>query len=119
MTSLTPLDALRQAAQSRPRQIAFICGDLAWSFGDFAAEVERTALALVAHGVKAGDRVALHMANVPEMAIACFACFRLGAIAAPLNNRFKTAELQALLERLQPALYIGQDHLYPLAAGIE
>src|SRR5262245_18999110 len=114
----TTLDVLLHAARTQPHQIAFIADCGIWNFRRFVEEIERTAQGLVAHGVRPGDRVALHMANSPEMAIAYFACFRLGAIAAPLNNRFKTQELQALLKRLQCTLYIGQDHLYPLAAPI-
>ena len=115
----TPLDALRRMVEMRPHHAAFITDGAIWTYRRFAAEVERLAGALAARGLGPGDRVALHMANVPEMAVACYACFRLGAIAAPLNNRFKTVELQSLLQRLQPSLYIGQAHLYPLAAAIE
>lgn len=116
---MTFLDTLRETANARPHHIAFIAGGERWSFDRFAGEIERLARALSAHGVKPGDSIALHMANVPEMAIACFACFRLGAIAAPLNNRVKSVELHTLVKRLKPALYIGQDHLYPMAAPID
>lgn len=115
---MTILDRLLHAAETRPHQIAFIAEERNWSFRRFAEQVERVARALSAHGVRPGDRVALHMDNVPEIAIAYFACFRLGAIAAPLNNRLKPQELSALLERLQPALYIGQNDLYPLVASV-
>src|ERR1700755_1481037 len=116
---MNPAENVLLSAEAHPDRTAFFARGKIWSFRKFAAEIERAALALLAHGVRPGDRIALHMANVPEMAIACFACFRLGAIAAPLNNRLKTVELRALLKRLQPALYIGQDPLYPLAASIE
>jgi long-chain acyl-CoA synthetase len=59
------------------------------------------------------------MASGPQLAVSYYACFRVGAIAAPLNNRFKTAELTSLLRRLSPKLYIGDVDLYPLAASIE
>jgi acyl-CoA synthetase (AMP-forming)/AMP-acid ligase II len=59
------------------------------------------------------------MANLPELIVAYYACFRTGAIAAPLNNRFKTAELEQVLRRLQPALYIGQAHLYAAVAPLD
>jgi long-chain acyl-CoA synthetase len=74
---------------------------------------------LIEHGVRNGDRVALHMANLPELVVAYHACFRVGAIAAPLNIRFKTAELGPLLQRLRPALYIGQADLYSQVASID
>jgi hypothetical protein len=36
-----------------------------------------------------------------------------------LNIRFKTAELRALLERLRPALYVGQATLYNRVTSID
>jgi acyl-CoA synthetase (AMP-forming)/AMP-acid ligase II len=66
-----------------------------------------------------GSRVALHMANVPELAVAFCACFQIGAIAAPLNIRLKSAELRPLLQRLLPALYIGQADLYRHVAATD
>ena len=45
------------------------------------------------------------MANVPALAVAYYARFHLGAIAAPLNIRLTAAELRPLLRRLRPALY--------------
>src|SRR6202008_2950094 len=68
---------------------------------------------------EAGDRVALHMMNRPEMLVAYYACFRLGAIAAPLRTAFKFAELAPMLQRLQPALYIGESSLYPNVAAVD
>ena len=59
------------------------------------------------------------MENLPELVIAYQACFRVGVIAAPLNIRFKTAELTALLQRLRPALYIGQAALYSRVAFVD
>jgi len=59
------------------------------------------------------------MANVPEFAVALCACFQIGAIAAPLNTRLKSAELRPLLQRLLPALYIGQADLYPQIAATD
>jgi acyl-CoA synthetase (AMP-forming)/AMP-acid ligase II len=61
----------------------------------------------------------LHLWNGPELAIAYHACFRIGAIAAPLNTRLKSAELDPLLRRLRPALYIGQANLYAKVAGTD
>jgi acyl-CoA synthetase (AMP-forming)/AMP-acid ligase II len=59
------------------------------------------------------------MANLPELIVANHACYRVGAIAAPLNIRFKTAELRPLLQQLRPTLYIGQAALYSQVASID
>jgi long-chain acyl-CoA synthetase len=116
---LTPLQALTLQAQLRPQGTAFIFHEQVWTYKRLAEESERVAHGLVAHGVKPGDRVAFHMLNRPEIIVAYYACYRLGAIAAPLRSAFTFAELAPLLKRLQPALYIGETALYPNVAPTE
>jgi long-chain acyl-CoA synthetase len=116
---MTPICALRHRANNNSRQVAFIAGKEIWSYQRLASEADRLARALLARGVRQGGRVALHMANLPELAVAYYACFHIGAIAAPLNTRFKTAELRPLLKRLRPSLYLGQARLYPQVAPVE
>src|ERR1700743_2391191 len=109
---MTPTHTLFRQADNRPAGVAFVSRGEVWTYRRLADEVECLAQALNARGLQRGDRIALHMANLPELVVAYYACFRIGAIAAPLNNRFKTAELRPLLRRLQPALYLGQAELY-------
>jgi len=116
---MTPMDTLLHQAETRPDQVAFIAGESEWTYRHMAVESERLAWALCARGVRCRDRVALHMANVPEMVVAYYACSRIGAIAAPLNVRLKAAELQPLLQRLAPVLYLGQAELYSAIDGID
>src|SRR5215472_8808599 len=108
MNPMNPIDALRRHADARPRDIALIRDREIWRHERLAYEVDRLARALTGLGVKRGERVALHMANLPEMGVACLACLRLSAVAAPLPTGATTEELASLLERLRPALYIGQ-----------
>src|SRR6516225_11029934 len=115
---MTPTEALYHRVVTGPEKVAFTEGKEIWTYERLATEVERLARGLVERGLRRGDRVALHMANLPELVIAYHACFRVGAIAAPLNIRFKTAELRSLLLRLRPALYIGQAALYSQVAFI-
>jgi long-chain acyl-CoA synthetase len=115
----TPANALMHQVQTRPDATAFIFHDDVWTYGRLAAEADRLACGLSARGVSPGDRVALHMVNRPEMLVAYYACFRLGAIAAPLRTAFKFAELAPLLQRLKPALYIGEIELYGNVAPVD
>ena len=114
-----PADTLHRRARVEPDRSAFAAGDEVWTYRRLATESERLAGAMLARGIQAGDRVALHMANLPELAVAYYACFHVGAIAAPLNIRLKAAELRPLLQRLRPALYLGQDQFYSQVAPIE
>jgi long-chain acyl-CoA synthetase len=117
--AVTPFDALIYQAQSRPESPAFVFHQDTWTYRRLAHEAGRVAHGLAARGVRAGDRVALHMMNRPEMVVAYYACFRLGAIAAPLRTAFKFAELAPLVQRLEPALYIGEVGLYRSVAPID
>jgi long-chain acyl-CoA synthetase len=116
---MTPVDALMHQAQTRPRSAAFVFHDEAWTYQRLATEAEQLARGLAARGVGAGDRVALHLMNRPEMIVAYYACFQLGAIAAPLRTAFKFAELAPILQRLKPALYIGEMSLYQNVAPVD
>jgi len=117
--TLTPNDALIAQAQARPQDPAFIFHDAVWTYQKLAADAERLARAMAAHGVGPGDRVAVHMMNRPEFIVAYHACFRLGAIAAPLRTAFTFAELGPIVRRLQPALYLGEAALYGNVAALD
>ena len=112
-------DRLFAMAAEDPGALAFRFEDETWTRGQVAAAVERTARRLLALGLRPGDRLVLHLTNGPELAIGYFACFATGIIAAPLKPESKAAELSALIQRLQPAFYIGHRHLQPHAAGID
>jgi len=115
---MTMLSALYRQAKTRPDGVAFFFGKERYSYQWLVTEVERYARALDAQGIRKGDRVMLHMTKLPEMAILFYACFRIGAIAAPVSVRLKTAELQPSLERLRPSLYLGDAQYYPAVAPI-
>ena len=110
--SITPIEALYQRARTSPNGVAFIVGHDTWNYGWLAAQAERLARGLAGRGIRKGDRIALHMANRPEFIVAVYGCFHIGAVAVPLNNRLDAVELKPLLERLRPALYIGDANLY-------
>ena len=116
---MTPLNGLFHQATTQPDGTAFIYNDVVWTYHDLLTSAERLSRAFLAHGVGPGDRVVLHMPNRPEMAIAVYACFRIGAIACPTNQRFKTAELREVFQRLRPALYLGEEQLYSYVETIE
>jgi len=117
--TMTSIGVLYELAATQPKKVAFIKDNEIWTYDRLAAEVDHLAYGLVKRGLRKGDRVALHMANLPEFVVAYHACFRTGVIAAPLNIRLKTAELIPLLQRLQPTLYISQAALYNQVASID
>jgi long-chain acyl-CoA synthetase len=118
-TAMTPMNALFHRATTHPDGTAFIYDGVVWTYQDLLTGAEQLSRAFLARGVRQGDRVVLHMPNTPEMAVALYACFRVGAIACPTNLRFKTAELREIFQRLQPTLYLGEEQLYSHVETIE
>jgi long-chain acyl-CoA synthetase len=78
--------------------------------------VNRMASALSAMGVEPGDRVALVMGNSPELIIAMFACFKIGAWAMPVILSLRPQELALILEDAEPRAIIA--HRF-IADGIQ
>jgi long-chain acyl-CoA synthetase len=86
----TPLQTHARAFPDRPwlRFDTDVC-----TYGEGEARTDRLAAGLLAQGIKPGDRVALLFTNALELVYCYFACFKVGAVAVPLNTRFQTAEL--------------------------
>lgn len=63
-----------------------------FTYKQFASSVEATAQLLASHGITKGDVVSLLMPNGAEYLIAYFACWKLGALAGPVNSLLKEPE---------------------------
>ncbi|HEV7968855.1 MAG TPA: acetate--CoA ligase [Candidatus Acidoferrales bacterium] len=70
------------------------------TFGMLEREVNRFANALKSLGVAKGDRVAMYMGMVPELAIAMLACAKIGAAHSVVFGGFSA---EALRERINDA----------------
>jgi long-chain acyl-CoA synthetase len=63
-----------------------------FTYAEFDLAVKRAASLLASHGVCKGDVVSLLMPNSAEYIIAYFACWKLGALAGPVNSLLKEHE---------------------------
>ena len=64
------------------------------SYRELKHEVCRLANALLAHGVKQGDRVCIYMPMIPETAYAMLACARIGAVHSVVFGGFSAESLR-------------------------
>ncbi len=64
-----------------------------WTYSEFDKTVNRAANMLAENGIKKGDVVSLLMPNSAEYIVAYFACWKLGAIANPVNSLLKPEEI--------------------------
>ena len=67
--------------------------DRRFTYREFDAAVNRAANMLAARGIGKGDVVSLLMPNGAEYVVAYFACFKLGALAGPVNSLLKPEEM--------------------------
>ena len=72
-------------------------------------EVCRFANVLKKKGVKKGDRVAIYLPMVPELAIALLACTRLGAVHSVVFGGFSAIALQSRIEDCHAKVLITAD----------
>ncbi len=85
---------LARAAEKFPGRTAFQYMGREISYAELDGLVNRFAGALVDIGVRAGDRVALLMPNVPQMAIAYYGVWRMGGVPVPNNPLYTDRELE-------------------------
>ncbi len=86
-------DHVDRAARHWPDTEALVFGSERLTFAQFAEHTRRVARGLLALGVTPGQRVGVFMQNVPDMLVAIYGAARTGAMAVPINGRFKAREL--------------------------
>ena len=70
------------------------------------------AVALAGLGVRAGDRVAVYVQNVPQFVIAMLAAWKAGGIAVPVNPMNRARELDAVLRDSGARVLVCLEGLY-------
>ena len=61
-------------------------------------KVDQLARGMLELEVAKEDKVGLWMPNIPEWVIAYYAIARIGAVVVPMNTRYKTHEVEYILE---------------------
>ena len=119
---MTLITHIRRTKESNRSEIAIISGDRRWTYEELDHAVQRVASGLFKLGVRSGDRVALQLSNSPELVIAYYACFQLGAISVPINNRFASPEIEYSINHSGCRVCISQSdlcsHLAPIQSAL-
>ncbi len=90
-------DFLRFAAETNPDRIAMFYEERVMTYSQLDALASKFASGLLKMGIKKGDRVGLYMPNYPEWVIAFFGIARMGGIIVPMNTRYKTKEVDFIM----------------------
>ena len=82
------------------------------TYYDLYREVSQFANVLKQFGVKRGDRVAIYLPLIPELAIAMLACARIGAVHSVVFGGFSAEALRDRINDAQATLLITADGGY-------
>src|SRR4030043_1017103 len=93
----TLLDIVSDTVRQRPDHTVIIFKGKRLSYFELEKLSDAFANALVAVGVKKGDRVALLLPNSPQSIITQLGVWKAGGIAAPINPLYTEGELERLL----------------------
>ncbi|MER5882979.1 AMP-binding protein [Streptomyces sp. NPDC001941] len=78
-----------------------------WTYAEFGADVDRLASALLASGVRKGDRVGIWAVNCPEWMLTQYATARIGAVMVNINPAYRSHELEYVLNQSGVRLLIA------------
>jgi long-chain acyl-CoA synthetase len=93
-------------AAATPDRIALVCGTRRLTYGDLDRWTNRIANALAARGLGAGGRVAVLLPNGAEFLAVTHAAGKLGALAVPINYRWRRHEIAYILEDAAPEVFV-------------
>jgi acyl-CoA synthetase (AMP-forming)/AMP-acid ligase II len=105
---------LEMAAEAAPDRIGLVCDGKRWTYGDLLAAA-RGAFELIERS--GAQYVALLDESSEAAVIALFGAALAGVPYCPLNYRLADTDLAALLDRIAPALVIGDEERVARIAG--
>jgi long-chain acyl-CoA synthetase len=107
-------ELLEQRVAERPNEIFLFSerDDRQWTYAELDRAVNRVANMLKAHGIGKSDVVSLLMPNSAEYVIAYFACWKIGAIAGPVNSLLKREEIEWVVGNSEAkVMLIGSEYV--------
>ncbi len=99
-------DLIENHAKNTPAKTAILFEDQSITYSDFYDDITTAAHMLLEFGIKRGDRVGYMFPNRPEILFLYFACFKIGAIAVPVNTRYQKQEIEYALDHSECLLLI-------------
>ena len=109
---------LEETSAKHPLNVALIFEGKSYTYADLCRLTRNLSAALQEQGVQPGDRVAFLLPNCLEIVLCYYACFKIGAIAVPLNVRFSAELLQYAINHSEARVLISEPILYAPIAKI-
>ncbi len=107
-------DLPTEIATRHPNREGLVFEDRRYTFSEMKDQVDLAAKALIAQGVEHGDHVAIWLTNSDDWVFLSFALARIGAVAVPLNTRFRNRDISYVLKQSDSAFLITHDWSGPI-----
>ncbi|WP_327232038.1 non-ribosomal peptide synthetase [Streptomyces murinus] len=102
----------------KPDAEALVCRDRALTYAELDREANRLAHALIRHGVRPQDPVAVFLGRDIEMTVALFAVAKAGAVYVPMDASYPRDRLAYMLDDLAPAAAVTTGAELPTARDL-
>ena len=112
---VTMPEVLTKIAKKYPDRTAFIYMGTKITFRELERLVNRFTRAVLDLGVRPGDKVAMLLPNIPQIIIADYATYRVGAVTAMNNPLYTESELEHQLNDSDATVLVTLDLLLPRA----
>ena len=102
MEKCTISNIIKEYSEKIPNRVGFSFPEVntEYTYKSFYDEVCEVSKGLISIGVKKGDNVGIWMTNTKEWFIFFFAIIKIGAVAVPLNTRFKSEDMKYIIDKL-------------------
>jgi long-chain acyl-CoA synthetase len=108
-------DFLHHSAQRLPGKVALICDDYRLTYAEIDRMANRVANALIEHGVRRGDRVAIYLNNSIEAVVSIFATLKAGGVFVVVNHTTKRDKLTYILNNCRASALLTEARKTSLA----
>ncbi len=109
---------LEASADRLPDKIALVCDGQRLTYAEIEARANRLAHALMAKGVRRGDRVVTWLPNSVELVVSIFAALKAGAVFVTVNHTTRHDKLLYILNNCQAGALIGAGAQAGLVADV-
>jgi len=116
---ITMPEALTRSASRFPDNPALIYFGTVITYRELESLVNRFAKALRSLGVKKGDKVSMVLPNIPQIVIAEYAAFRIGAVNVMNNPLYTEHELAHQLNDSESTVLVTLDLFHALARKLQ
>lgn len=111
-------EMVQDAARKYPNYIAYEFQGKKTTYREFIERIELTAKALLAMGIRRGDRVTICMPNTPQGVDTFYACNRIGAISNMIHPMSASGEIAFYLNFSHSKMILTVDMFYHKVAEI-